>query len=1379
MPDHTATSSPTTTAPEAPAELPKAYRPAEFEPKVRAAWDAAKAFHADPHRVLRGEAEPYCILIPPPNVTAALHLGHALNNTIQDILARAHRMKGFETLWMPGTDHAGIATQAVVEKRVQKEEGKRRQDFPRDVFVAKIQAFKDEYEATITHQLKMMGCSCDWDRQRFTMDEVCARAVREAFFRLFKDGLIYRGKRLVNWDPVLQTAVADDETEDQEIDTFFYYMRYPLVRWSSPAPGGTGVPPVIPSSPGGTGIPPVIPSSPRGTGIPPVRPVTWSQLSKLNYPGADQFPPSDQAWVTVATTRPETYLGDVAVGMNPHDPRLKSLEGLWVELPLVGRILPIVADDYVVLPKAMARTEAEANDPKAEFATGFLKVTPAHDQNDYDLYTRRKDQIDRNSTGTGMINIMAPDARISDQHGWSDVGEASIFVGLKREAARKKILDEFKARGLLEGTRPYKQAVKVSDRSKAIIEPYLSDQWYVRVTDPRMAQAANEVLAGGTGVPPVTPSSPTPGGTGVPPVRSADPYKRLDPISGNLNIVNRNLPHYQMGGSTYFVTFRVLLGELSHTERQQVLDAARHWHGQRMELHAAVVMPDHVHLILSPFESASGKWHSLSELLHSIKSFASHAIQKARGATGPLWQDESFDRIIRGAEEFQEKVAYIQKNPIRKGLCERWKDYPFTWVADAAHHAGFDFIDRVLAGNFGGSSGTGVPPVTPSSPTPGGTGVPPVHPSQDTSPVEAHAAHRRDACATTQSESFYSTLTFHPERYAKTYEQWHDNIRDWCISRQLWWGHRIPVWSRRFAKEEIQAEPLSPYGSFVTAYSRRPDREHYEVRAYGLVSGDRIEFGQIDGKWRFVQPEEDFAVHVCTLRDTAEFITELEAAGFERDPDVLDTWFSSALWPISTMGWPDPDAAAASTGLADFPALLPAFNPTSTLCTAREIITLWVSRMVMFNRYFLPHGWPHTPPASSPSAQCPVPSASSLGPVPFHDVFIHAMIQDGEGRKMSKSLGNGVDPLDIIESHGSDAMRFTLAHMTTQTQDVRMPVTRDSTTGKNTSPKFDLGRNFANKLWNAARFALQSVSAGPPPSPLPTAHSPLPLSLPDRWMLSRLAAATTQINAALRDYQFADYATTLYDLVWRDFCDWYLEAIKPTVAGEGGAAQRAVLRATLDAIIRLAHPIMPFITEAIHEQLRLAPAAPHPLVHLTPPRKGDLLCTAGWPEIAPAADDPAAESAFEFVRSLVSAIREVRAQHQVAPKRRMNLHLTPDLLARLGPSAGMVQTLAVLEAITTDPPASGAPSVPLRFEGAEIALSNLADAVTVDAGAERERLTRQIADLEKSITAMNGRLSNPGYVAKAPPKLVDETKAKLAKDGADLDAARAALARLA
>ncbi len=1108
--------------------LAKQFRPLDHEGRVWERWVGAGVFHADPARVLGGAGKAYTVLIPPPNVTDRLHLGHAFNNTIQDVLTRAHRMMGFEALWMPGTDHAGIATQAVVEKRLRASgelKGALKEAFTRDAFVEKIQAFKDEYEAVITGQLKRMGCSCDWERQRFTMDPQCAEAVREAFFRLFRDGLIYRGKRLVNWDPVLQTAVADDECFDEEIDGNFYYLRYPLVH-----PHGAST------------------QREREAGTLPPRdavPVTWSELRARGWDAPEDAAHADehQAWVTVATTRPETYLGDTAVAINPHDPRAKALKGLCVELPLVGRVIPIVEDGYVVLPEALARTDEEKADPKAKFATGFLKVTPAHDANDHELYQRHKRVMDEFAGGAGraLVNIFAPDATVSDRHGWSDVGGAHVFVGLPREEARRKVVGEFKTRtvggetgaaALFAKSVPYRHSVPHSDRSKTVVEPYLSDQWYVRVTDERMAKAANEAL------------------------------------------------------------------------------------------------------------------------------------------------------------------------------------------------------------------------------------------------------HTRE-------------LNFHPARYAKSYEQWHDGIRDWCISRQLWWGHRIPVWSAKQSADHSlgflkQVEGLQKAG-----------RVHSSLK--------QPELGQV-----VTQTVPDVLHSVCVRSETdSEAISLLEANGFVRDPDVLDTWFSSALWPLSTLGWPH-----ATPELA-------AFNPTSTLCTAREIITLWVSRMVMFNRYFMPR--------AGVAGDGSLVEAQGLGhgPAPFKDVFIHAVIQDGQGQKMSKSLGNGVDPLDIILSHGADAMRFTLCHMATQTQDVRMPVdlvcphtgevfapkfvtnkdgyvvpasiqtspkdpSKKMVTGygvasgevkasaemplaKNTSSKFDMGRNFATKLWNAAKFAMMILeSAEKAGGKGVDGVEAGRLSLVDRWMLSRLARGISEADSALREYQFSAYAQGVYDLLWRDFCDWYLEAIKPTV--EKDAGQRAVLRAAIDTMLRLLHPVMPFVTEVLFEAVSRHARPEIAGLTLGSPRTAGLLASAGWPRAQGGLIDERAEREFEAMRTLVTAIREVRAQHTVPFKRKITLHV-PAGASDLGEGRGLAVTLAGLEAIT-GAAAAGA-SVAFSVDGLEYRLSNLKDAAeAVDTGAEKARLTKVVADLTRSVETLDKRLSNPGYADKAPPHMVQQSKEQLEKARRELAAAQGELAAL-
>jgi len=1047
-------------------ELAKAYVPVDAEAAVAAKWDAAQAFHAEPGAA---NADAYSVVIPPPNVTAALHLGHALNNTLQDVLIRFNRMKGRSTLWMPGTDHAGIATQSVVEKRLLAN-GVKRLEMGRAAFVEKTQEWKDEYEAVILEQLKAMGASCDWGRTRFTMDDMCATAVRHAFFRFFQDGLIYRGKRLVNWDPATRTALSDDEVEMEDVDGHMWYLDYPLAD-------GSG-------------------------------------------------------HVTVATTRPETMLGDTAVAVNPDDPQAEAVVGKHITLPIVGRTIPIVADDYVV----MADPEGDA---KAQYASGFLKVTPAHDPNDWDIGLRHE---------LPVINVMGPDGAISDQYGWDDVSdEARQFVGMSREDARTAIVAWFEANGLLSEVRDYSHSVGHSYRSHVPIEPWLSDQWYVAVTDDRLRGSA----------------------------------LRAQPTN------------------------------------------------QAPELPA------------------------------------------------------------------------------------------------------------------------GVPDRSPETTGDGG-------------------------------------MRFHPERYARTFYSWHDNIRDWCISRQLWWGHQIPVWTRLVAEGETSA--------IVTEALERVGLDEAvaldsEWKAMGAAHTAR----------RITAEEIEEAVCIppdATLRRSdapnatgeVDLVAAVEAQGFTRDHDVLDTWFSSGLWPLSTMGWPFPEDYPETVGL------LETFNPTSVLATAREIITLWVSRMVMFNRYFLD------------------------GQLPYTDVFIHAMIQDGHGQKMSKSLGNGVDPRDIIHSHGADAMRYTLVQMTTDTQDVRMPVdmvcahtgesftpeyittaaghtvaapiqtspadaskkmvsaygvamgletpTDEMPAARNTSSKFDIGRNFSNKIWNATRFALGRLEG--------TDNTGRVVELgqarfADRWILARLHETVASLEASIDAFHFNEIANTLYDFVWRDVCDRYLEAVKSTIDDDPN--QQVVLGAVLDAVLRILHPVCPFVTETLWPHVSSVRSGEINGIALP---ASELLATATWPVVSNDTADATVIAEFERADALVAAIRVVRSEQQVKPRRLITMHIPMPLSPLIAIADGYVESLAAVARVEIGEAPTGAS--PLVFEGKQLGLSDMVDAA--DAGAETERLQKKVDELRGQIGGLQGRLSNKGYVDNAPAHLVEETKANLAALEADLAATEAALAAL-
>jgi len=968
-------------------ELSKVYEPKVIESKANDIWFSGSYFHPDADGVSTVERKNYTIVIPPPNVTAPLHLGHALNNTLQDVIIRFRRMQNYNTLWMPGTDHAGIATQTVVDKRLRAERQPALVDYKRmeaegkngrEQFVVKVQAWKDEYEARIISQLKAMGCSCDWQRTRFTMDQVCAKAVRAAFFNLFKDGLIYRGKRLVNWDPATQTVLADDEVEHETVQGHFWYLRYPLVE--------------------------------------PVE----IEGERIEH-------------VTVATTRPETMLGDTAVAMNPADFRAEYLLGKKVRLPIVGRIIPIIADEHVVLP------DPKSEDEKARFSTGFLKVTPAHDPDDWEIGQRH---------GLEIVNVMGPDGSISDEYGWEDAGEpeAQALLGMDRFEAREAVVEWFRQENLLEDVREYTHEVGHSYRSHVPIEPYLSDQWYIAVKKPIPQSSTGQPLSS----------------TGFQPVNT------------------------------------------------------RH------------------------------------------KSTAKMAVPQGS---------------IEGTNVPVNSLAGLALKPLLDGR-----------------------------------------------------------------------------------------LRFIPERYAKTYQSWLEKLRDWPISRQLWWGHRIPIW-----------------------YCQKCGQTNTSM-------------------------EDPATCEKCGSDDLAQ------------DEDVLDTWFSSALWPFSTMGWPDETPE------------LKAFYPGDVLCTAREIITLWVSRMVMMGQY-------------------------CAGDIPFRDVFIHAMIQDGEGRKMSKSLGNGIDPLVAINSHGADAMRFTLASMTTQTQDVRMPVQKmELPDGRveNTSPKFDIGRNFCNKLWNASRFALMNLEGTDPDK-----FDKDKMTITDRWILSRLAQTITEVTDQLNQFQYSEPLASLYKFLWNDFCDWYLEWVKPRMQDdEQRPVAQNVLAFVLDQTLRLFHPFVPFITEGIFQKLNeIAPVRNLP--GLATAKESEALVAAKWPEKMDSLVDESAERQIGTIQSVVRAIRDVRSKYNKPPGEMLfvSAKLRPQDVEVLSQNAELICQLAGVKQFK----AGTAVSKPAN---AAVAIADATEVYVhdvIDIKAERKRLKKQKEQAEKAKKGLEAKLANENFVAKAKPQVVAQARDRLAE----------------
>jgi valyl-tRNA synthetase len=977
------------------AELNSKYDPSLAQDWCLTFWNEKGYFHSDPARGMKEGKKPFTIVIPPPNVTGALHMGHALDNTLQDVLIRWRRMQGFEACWIPGTDHAGIATQAVVEKRLLETEKKNRHDVGREGLVERIWKWKDQYECRILGQLKQLGCSADWDRTRFTLDEMCSKAVRQTFFNFFKAGLIYRGKRLVNWDTHLQTAVADDEIDTKVVKGQFWTFKYPVVD--------------------------------------------------------DAGQPTNE-FLQFSTTRPETMLGDVAVAIHPEDERYKHLHGKKLLCPLVNRIIPIVTDALLV---------------DREKGTGAVKVTPAHDPKDYQCGLRHK---------LPMLSMMLPSGIVSEVGG--------KYAGQTMAEARQAVTQDMEALGYFVGVEDRDIEMPISDRSKTPIEPMLSDQWFVKMSD--------------------------------------------------------------------------------------------HEDG-------------------------------------------------------------------------------------RPGLAQQ-------------------AMDAVTSGR----------------------------------------------------------VKFFPERYSKTYLDWLGEKRDWCISRQLWWGHRIPVWSKK-CPDASQAELLT------------------KICRDGWL-GSKSNTEDIVTKFQ----EESQAFYVCFKTDGIVSVEDMEAHGFALDENVLDTWFSSGLWPHSTLGWPE------KTPEMDF------YYPTSVLVTSRDIITLWVARMVLM-------------------------SLSNLSEVPFHHVYIHPKVLDGFGEGMSKSKGNGVDPLDVISIYGTDALRFVICQMATETQDARLPVANvcphcqtlvpvkqehmymrtkklacpsckkpfrpggpwpaddpELPTAKQTSDKFELGRNFATKLWNASRFVMMNLEG------LATSQSQ-ELKLEDRWILSRLATVTEQVTQHLEAYEIAAAARLLYDFTWTEFCDWYLEMAKARlkIDNEKALAQQ-MLVGVLDNILRLLHPMMPFVTEMIWQALNeVAPSRDlGGLKGLTPPaRSTDSIMIADWPTGLEGYRDATRESQIARMQDLIKAIRNTRNEYRVDEKATVavSIKCSEAIAGELEPLRPFILSLAKVGELQLGPNVERPQQAGVIPHGDFTAYVHLAG--LIDVPAEIKRLEKQLAEKEKGLAGTRTKLANPGFLAKAPAEVVAELRA--------------------
>jgi valyl-tRNA synthetase len=924
--------------------MDKAYSPQDIEQRIYARWEAAGFFAP------RGAGRGYCIVIPPPNVTGTLHMGHAFQDTVMDALVRYHRMRGEPTLWQPGTDHAGIATQMVVERQLEAE-GRKRTDLAREAFVERVWQWKAESGGTIARQLRRLGASVDWARDRFTMDEGLSRTVTEVFVRLHERGLVYRRKRLVNWDPVLRTAISDLEVTSEEEDGSLWHLRYPFAD-------GSG-------------------------------------------------------HVVVATTRPETLFGDAAVAVHPEDERFRALVGRQLQLPLAGRTIPLIADAYV--------------DPA--FGSGCVKITPAHDFNDYEVGERH---------ALAQLNVLAPDATLNDN-------VPAEWRGLDRFEARRRVVEALQVQGLIEKIDKHRLVVPRGDRSGAVLEPYLTDQWYVRIA-PLAAPAIRAVESG--------------------------------------------------------------------------------------------------------------------------------------------------------------------------------------------------------------------------------------------------------------------AIRFVPDNWSKTYFEWMRKIEDWCISRQLWWGHRIPAW----------------YDDAGNVYVGRTVEE---VRARnGFAPG-------------------------LALR---------------QDPDVLDTWFSSALWPFSTLGWPEATPALAS------------FYPTSVLVTGFDIIFFWVARMIMMGIEF-------------------------TGEVPFREVYVHGLIRDAEGQKMSKSKGNVIDPLDVVDgialpellakrttglmqpqraaaidkatrkafpqgiaAHGTDALRFTFAQLATQSADLRFDLER-----------VDANRKFCNKLWNAARFVLMVTGENPTgdvggAAPQPAGAEP---NLTDRWIRSRFGRMLSDVESALRDYRLDFAAAALYDFAWHEFCDWYLELSKPLLQGAGAEAGAAYaarrnLAQMLESLMRALHPLMPFITEEIWQ--RVAPVA-----GVT----GPSLMVAPWPDAATFARDLAAEADIAWIQGFVLGLRQIRGEMDISPGRALPVLLedaAPADRERLAQHGPLLTRLAALESVRVLAAGESAPPAAMALVGAMKLLVPMAG--LIDPQAEAMRLSRRIAKTESEVAKARAKLSNPNFVDHAPAEVVAQERTRIEEFERSLQSLVAQLGRV-
>jgi len=1210
-------------------QLSKIYESKTIERQANEIWSSHSYFHAEPHA--DGENDKaYTIVIPPPNVTAPLHLGHALNNTLQDILIRFRRMQKYNTLWMPGTDHAGIATQTVVEKRILSEEGKRRTDFGREEFIGRVQAWKDEYEARIIEQLKAMGCSCDWQRTRFTMDDMCVKAVRSAFFKLFKDGLIYRGKRLVNWDPATQTVLADDEVEHETVQGHFWYMRYPLVE---PVEGVAGVPPA------------------RVEGILPSQQDSESTIDKRQGRYLPHW--SKQGAIYVVTFR----LADAVPSEVSKSWRLERQQ-IVERAQQKGR--PLTHIEQIELHRLYSeKIESFLDAGHGECLLRKPQLTEivhnALKHFDGERYKLIAWAVMPNHVHV-ILRPLAGHELPEIVHSWKSFTSKQISRRLDRQGSLwmdeyydHLIRDEDDFRNQVDYVLANPEKAGLQDWPWCGMRDSISDEERgqdaletrgrdacdtVTITYVTVATTRPETMLGDTAVA-MNPNDPR--------------AKYLVGKKVRLPIVGRIIPiiadeHVVLPDpDSEDEKAKFSTGFLKVTPAHDPDDWAI---GERHGLEVINVM--------APDGSISDKygWEDANE--PEAQSLLGMDRFEAREAIVEWFRKE---KLLEDVREYVHEVGHSYRShvPIEPYLSDQW------YIA----------VKKPIKGH-------GLPAREDTAKM----AVP-----QDL--IEGTDVPVNSLAGLALKPLLDGRLRFIPERYAKTYQAWLENLRDWPISRQLWWGHRIPIWSKSGSEDQLQGE-LSKFADQVHSVAMDLD---------------------------------DGAITYVSVRSGHEDVEKLlEADGWTRDEDVLDTWFSSALWPFSTMGWPE-DTPEVRT-----------FYPGDVLCTAREIITLWVSRMVMMGQY-------------------------CAGDIPFSDVYIHAMIQDGEGRKMSKSLGNGIDPLVAIDSHGADAMRFTLASMTTDTQDIRMPVaamTLPDGRRANTSPKFDIGRNFCNKLWNASRFAMMNLDGTDP-----AGFDPGKMNITDKWILSRLTHTIAETTRSLDEFKYSEPLALLYRFFWNDFCDWYLEWAKSRMQDEQKRPiAQNVLAFVLDQTLRLLHPFVPFITEGIFQKLNeIAPV--RRLEGITGAKNAAALVVAEWPQRVDCLQDTDAEKQIDIIQTIVRTVRDIRSNRNIPPKERLvvSVKSQQEIVEILERNSELISQLAGIMEFNagTDivKPANAAVSI--------AGVTEVYVHEAIDPEAEQRRLEKQKLQIEKAKESVEAKLGNRNFVMKAKPEVVAQAKARLAR----------------